>query len=104
MKDYRTHLEPNNYYHIFNHAVGNENLFVEDKNYAFFLDKFEKYIVEFIDVFAYCLMPNHFHFLIRVKDIELNNCQATLKVPDSLDKSLATLKVPDSLDKSLATL
>lgn len=33
----------------------------------FFLQKFEKYLSNQVEVFAYCLMPNHFHFLIRVK-------------------------------------
>ncbi|HSV88865.1 MAG TPA: hypothetical protein VLH61_09505 [Bacteroidales bacterium] len=80
MENYRIQLEPGRYYHIFNHAVGQENLFLEDKNYAFFLEKFEKYIVEFVDVYVYCLMPNHFHFLIRVKE----TCQTTLKVSDRL--------------------
>jgi len=87
MKDYRSHLEPQNYYHIFNHAVGQENLFIEDKNYKFFLEKFEKYLVEFVDVYAYCLMPNHFHFLIRVKVLE-TNCQTTSKVSDSLSYNI----------------
>ena len=89
MIDYRTPLNPNNYYHIFNHAVGKENLFVENKNYLFFLNKFEKYLADIVDVLSYCLMPNHFHLLIRVKenvneDENINlNCQTPSKVSDS---------------------
>ncbi len=32
------------------------------------LNLFDKYLSPFVDVYAYCLMPNHFHFLIRVKE------------------------------------
>jgi putative transposase len=57
-----------NYYHIYNHSIGNENLFKEDKNYQFFLQKLKKYLVPVAETFAYCIMPNHFHILTRNKD------------------------------------
>jgi len=63
----RIPLEPDKYYHIFNHAVGRENLFVLEKNYSYFLEKYSKYIPPIADTFAYCLMPNHYHILIRIK-------------------------------------
>jgi REP element-mobilizing transposase RayT len=58
------------YYHLFNHAVGNENLFRKSENYFFFLKKYSHHIEPVADTFAYCLMPNHFHVLIRVKEKE----------------------------------
>ena len=64
-------LAPGKYYHIYNHANGNEQLIREDKNYKFFLLKVKEYIVPAADIFAYCLMPNHFHLLIRIKDEEI---------------------------------
>ncbi|HVM88269.1 MAG TPA: hypothetical protein VMT76_08770 [Puia sp.] len=60
-------LQPLSYYHIFNHAIGNENLFREDENYRFFLQKYDLYIYQVAETLAYCLMPNHFHFLIKIK-------------------------------------
>jgi REP element-mobilizing transposase RayT len=65
MKDYRVPLEPDNYYHIFNHAVSNRQIFLEERNYEFFLSKYVKYINPYVDTFAFCLLPNHFHFLIK---------------------------------------
>lgn len=54
-------------YHIYNRANGSENLFREDRNYHYFLRQWTKYIEPIADTYAYCLMPNHFHFLIKTK-------------------------------------
>lgn len=62
------HLEPGFYYHVFNRAVGNDKLFYSDENYRYFLKKYEEYLSQILDTYVYCLMPNHFHFLIRVKE------------------------------------
>ena len=61
-------LTPNTYYHIYNRANGNENIFASYENYRFFLKKYQEYILPIADTFCYCLMPNHFHFLVRIKD------------------------------------
>lgn len=60
-------LEPHSFYHIYNRGINSVNIFNEEKNYHFFLEKFSKYLDNVCDVYAYCLMPNHFHFLIRIK-------------------------------------
>ncbi len=74
------HLIPGNFYHVFNHAVGSENLFRSEENYGYFLDKFKTLMMPVCKVYAYCLMPNHFHFLIQVKaKNELNDFQKFLK-------------------------
>ena len=57
-------------YHIYNHANGEDNLFRERENYRFFLQQYEKHITPVADTLAYCLMPNHFHLLVRIKDAE----------------------------------
>lgn len=61
-------LEPNNKYHIFNQAVGSEKLFRNDENYIYFLKKFDEYISPIASTFCYSLIPNHFHFLIEIKE------------------------------------
>ena len=63
-------LEFGKYYHIYNRANGSENLFVIDENYHFFLKKYKLYILPIADTFSYCLMPNHFHFFVRIKLIK----------------------------------
>lgn len=61
-------LQPGSFYHIYNRANGNEKLFRERENYHFFLAKYKEYVHPFCHTYCYCLMPNHFHFLIQVKD------------------------------------
>ncbi len=64
--NYWEKLEPEIVYHIYNRAVGKDNLFNNDGNYRFFLKRWKAYL-PYLDVYAYCLMPNHFHFLAKVK-------------------------------------
>ena len=59
-------LEPDHFYHIYNHSNGKDNLFISEDNYKYFLGKFKEYIAPFSETYAYCLMPNHFHFLIKI--------------------------------------
>jgi REP element-mobilizing transposase RayT len=56
------------YYHIYNHGNSSDDLFEEKANYYFFLKRLNYYIADVSDLYVWCLMPNHFHILIRVKD------------------------------------
>lgn len=58
----------NSIYHIYNKSVGDELLFRYDKDYYYFLRKLEKYILPVSEIYSYCLIPNHFHLLIKTKD------------------------------------
>lgn len=67
------HFESGYIYHIYSHANGKDLLFVEDSNYQYFLARLLKYIIPVAEIYAYCLMPNHFHLLIRFKDLVADN-------------------------------
>ncbi|MBK7449739.1 MAG: transposase [Anaerolineales bacterium] len=58
------------YYHIYNRGVNRENIFIEERNYAHFLNLFAKHIEPVCDLFGYCMLRNHFHMLVRVKSEE----------------------------------
>lgn len=60
-------LHPEHFYHIYNHANGDENLFREERNYYFFLSKVNIYLLPYMKIYAYCLMPNHFHLLVSIR-------------------------------------
>jgi putative transposase len=68
MTDHKAILTPDGYFHIFNRAVGSEKLFVAPDNYRYFLNRFKKYIAPVSDLFCYSLLPNHFHFFLRIKE------------------------------------
>ena len=57
-----------NFYHIYNRGIDGCNLFRENENYEYFLDKYDQYISPVAETYAWVLMPNHFHFLVRVKE------------------------------------
>ncbi len=63
-------LKPNEMYHIYNHANGNDNLFRNEENYAYFLKRYAYFIHPIAKTYAYCLMPNHFHLLVKIRSEE----------------------------------
>ena len=63
-------MEPGKTYHIYTHANGFENLFQSQENYRYFLRRYEHFIPCVADTLAWCLMPNHIHFLARIKTEE----------------------------------
>jgi len=55
-------------FHIYNHSVDEIDLFNERDDYLYFLKKLkDNYSSNELAVYAYCLMPNHFHFCIKQK-------------------------------------
>ena len=63
-------LIPDAYYHIYNRGNNREDIFVEDENYRFFLQRYLQYIEPIAYTYAYCLLPNHFNFLVRIRNVE----------------------------------
>lgn len=63
-------LLPSRYYHIYNRGNNGENIFYEHKNYSFLLSKWAKYIEPIAETYTYCLLRNHFHFLIKIRDMD----------------------------------
>ena len=67
MKNHTDPLFPDRLYHIYNRGINGENLFKEERNYAYFLRKCFRFLLPVADIYCYCLLKNHFHLLIRVK-------------------------------------
>lgn len=61
-------MQPGTFYHYYNRANNREKLFVEDENYRYFLQLLKKYIPTVADVYSYCLLPNHFHLVIKTRE------------------------------------
>jgi REP element-mobilizing transposase RayT len=54
------------YYHIYNRGVSRSTLFREPTNFLYTIERIQKYRLEnLVSVIAHCLMPNHYHLLLR---------------------------------------
>ncbi|WP_294964571.1 transposase [uncultured Flavobacterium sp.] len=59
-------LQKDCYYHIYNRGINGTNIFENDSHKIYFLRQLAKYSGDKISIFAYCLMNNHFHLVIRL--------------------------------------
>ena len=64
-------FEKGNLYYIYNQGNNKQKIFYNRDNYFFFLRKLKDYILPFADILAWCLMPNHFHLMVLVNEVEL---------------------------------
>jgi hypothetical protein len=69
------------YYHIYNRGNNRENIFIQERNYDYFMRLYEKHISPIADTFAYCLLRNHFHVSLKTKsEEEILEHKKTLRV------------------------
>jgi len=61
-----------NIYHVYNRGNNSQTVFFDHENYMFFLEKIRTHILPHADILAWCLMPNHFHLMISVKQVEIS--------------------------------
>ena len=62
----RSDYQPGHYYHIYNRGAHRLSIFREPDNYLFVLGKMKYFAQKLaITIIAYCLLPNHYHFLLR---------------------------------------
>lgn len=61
-------LEAGQVYHIINRGINGEDLFKEKRNYHHFLNKYQEYCADILEIYAYALLKNHFHLLVKVKE------------------------------------
>ncbi len=79
-RNYRDYFDYGAVYHIYNKVVSGENLFNDPSDYKDFFERYSIYLAPYFDTYAYNLIPNHFHFLVRVKEkakIDVSNENTT---------------------------
>ena len=78
----KTPFSPANFYHVYNRGNNRQKVFLEAENYRFFLRRLRFYFnSNGIDLIAYCLMPNHYHLLIRPeRKIDFSNVMRSFSV------------------------
>ncbi len=62
-------LWPGNYYHIYQAAAPGELLLPDEEAYRRCLGLYAEALTPVVETFAYCLLPDHAHFLVRVKPL-----------------------------------
>lgn len=66
---YRYQQLHSGYFHVYNRGNNKEDIFHDGSDYCYFLNRLNQYRLKYKVIFiCYCLMPNHFHFLIRVSE------------------------------------
>ena len=64
-------IEKGHIYHIYNQGNNRQKIFFNRENYFFFLGKMKEYILPYTDIMAWCLMPNHFHWMVYVRETDI---------------------------------
>jgi len=72
------HIIPEQLYHVYSQGNNHETIFRERADYLYFLNRVRKRVLPVSDIVCYCLMPNHYHFMIYTspkacKSIKLGN-------------------------------
>lgn len=61
-------FEPQHIYHIYNEGNNKQQLFNRHEDYNAYIRLFQSYCLPYCDVLAWCLLPNHFHFMVQAND------------------------------------
>ncbi|NVO19749.1 MAG: hypothetical protein HXX13_08615 [Bacteroidetes bacterium] len=88
-------LESGNFYHIYNRGINGCNLFYSVENYRHFLRLYQKYIDPVAETFAWALLKNHFHLLVRIR-LESEVILSSLPIPkyDNMEDYDVKLRKP----------
>ncbi len=84
IEHYHTKFEEGKFYHIYNRTIDKKPMFANEGNNQFFLNKLQLYLLDVADIYAYCLLDNHFHLLIRIKE-NLNNFKLTKDINETIE-------------------
>jgi REP element-mobilizing transposase RayT len=67
-KKITTAIEPGAIYHIYNRGNNFQKVFLRESDYSLFLEKFKHYMLKVCSLYAFVLIPNHYHLLLRIND------------------------------------
>ena len=85
------HYESDSLYHVYNRGNNGQQLFFEPAHYHHFLRLFRQHVEPLTKVLAYCLMSNHFHFLLLTTEAGTRWDESASSVRQPMVRGLAKL-------------
>ena len=91
-------LIPDNFYHILNRGNNRIKIFYTKNNYDYFLKKYDTYLSDYLTTYAYCLLGNHFHLLVKLNTTQqiLQTARKLKDIPNRLAEFLQLGKSDNS--------
>lgn len=71
-------FHPDNIYHIYNQGNNRQTIFLREEDYLIFLRLYRRVMNSSASMIAWCLMPNHFHFMVHTDE----RCTGKIKQGD----------------------
>lgn len=79
-------------YHVYNQGNNRQKIFFNHDNYLFFLKKLKRHVLPHADILAWCLMPNHFHLMVYIKQVYVPITDGVTPIhPVSLDNRFSLI-------------
>jgi len=97
-------FEKGRLYHVYNQGNNRNKIFFNQNNYQLFYQKMGEFICPYADIIAWCLMPNHFHLMILVNEIELFHKNKIKKSLIGIDITKSNLSKKRTLNDSIGIL
>ncbi|MGH2568226.1 MAG: transposase, partial [Bacteroidota bacterium] len=74
-------FSPDQFYHVYNRGNDRQPIFFDRENYLFFLRRVKEYLAASVEIHAFCLMPNHYHLLLRMtKEVDFSDAMKKLLI------------------------
>ena len=74
----RVDFRPGEFYHVYHRGNARQQVYFERENYFYFLRRIRLYLRPACEIAAYCLMPNHFHLLVRLAASDFSKAMQSL--------------------------
>ncbi|MCJ7434455.1 MAG: hypothetical protein MUO77_13285 [Anaerolineales bacterium] len=93
-----TPLAFGNFYHIFNRGNNRENVFIQERKYAYFMELWWKHTFQIVETYAFCLLRNHFHAVLFIRNkaelanLKLKELVSILRISSTPTRAESTMQ------------
>lgn len=61
-------FEHRDIYHVYNQGNNHQSIFKKNADYERFIDLCNSYVIPYCNMVSWCLLPNHFHFMLEANE------------------------------------